>query len=78
MIGEGKVAAVRSYADKNNIDISLSVACGDHISDLAMLELVGEPYVVAGDPELETVAKERGWPIIEVSKTDCLDAETHV
>lgn len=78
MIGNGKVAAIHSYAKKNEINLAQSVACGDHISDLAMLEAVGEPYVVAGDPELESVARQRGWPVIAVNQSNPLDADTHV
>ncbi|MFZ0492345.1 MAG: HAD-IB family hydrolase, partial [Acidimicrobiia bacterium] len=37
--------------------------------DLPMLELVGHPVAVNPDRALESIAFQRGWPIIEFSKT---------
>ena len=37
---------------------------GDHISDLPMLNFVGNPVVVAGDNELTTIAQKQGWEIL--------------
>lgn len=66
LIGEGKREAIRLYAKKNLINLSNCSAYGDHISDLPMLELVGNPFVVAGDAELDEIASNRGWGSIEV------------
>lgn len=63
-IGEGKATAIRSFAAARGIDLSLCFACADHISDLPMLETVGEAAVVAGDRTLETEAQNRGWAIL--------------
>src|ERR1035437_2888258 len=70
MIGVGKGDALRDWALGRSVDLRQSVACGDHLTDLQMLECVGRPYVVAGDPLLEQVAAERGWPILRVNATD--------
>ncbi len=34
---------------------------GDDSSDIPMLELVGQPIAVAGDPLLAQTAEQRGW-----------------
>lgn len=63
-IGDGKATAIRSFAAARGIDLSLCFACADHITDLPMLEAVGEAAVVAGDRALETEAQSRGWAIL--------------
>lgn len=64
MIGGGKAVAMQSWADKRGAQLKRCVGCGDHISDLQMLERVGRAWVVAGDPELEREAVIRDWPIL--------------
>jgi HAD superfamily hydrolase (TIGR01490 family) len=76
MIGEGKGEAISRWAMCQGVDLELSVACGDHVTDLQMLESVGRSYVVAGDPLLEQIAVKRGWPILRATAADHL--EIHV
>ncbi len=38
---------------------------GDHAASAGMLCAVGNPRVLGHDPELQKVAKDRGWPTIE-------------
>lgn len=64
MIGSGKAVAMQRWADQRDTQLKRCVGCGDHISDLQMLESVGSAWVVAGDPELESEALRRGWPIL--------------
>lgn len=75
MIGVGKGEALRDWALRRDVDLQYSVAAGDHLTDLQMLECVGRPYVVAGDALLEQIAVERGWPILRATATD--DFEIH-
>lgn len=65
MIGEGKAVALRRWAERHGADLARSAACGDHITDLPMLESTGRAYVVAGDPALEREAAARGWPVLQ-------------
>ncbi|WP_415883801.1 HAD family hydrolase [Neptuniibacter sp. QD34_54] len=65
LIGNGKVLAILNYAEETNLNLESCMACGDHISDVHMLEIVGLAKIVAGDPELETFAKRKGWEIIQ-------------
>lgn len=66
MIGSGKAEAVREFAAQRGLDLARCLACGDHLSDLPMLEAVGSAHVVAGDPAMEAKARENGWPILSV------------
>ncbi|GAB7025769.1 HAD family hydrolase [Geotalea toluenoxydans] len=64
MVGEGKAQAIRQFARQNGIDLSASYAYSDHISDLKMLETVGNPCAVIGDMKLDAYARKRSWQII--------------
>lgn len=75
-IGCGKLQAIEQFARIKDIDLSASLSCGDHLSDLPMLARTGSAYVVAGDPELERVAKARGWSVLEASSAP--DGAPHV
>lgn len=66
--GEGKVAPIRRYADDHDLDLAASWAYSDSVSDLPMLELVGNPVAVNPDAELATIAKQRGWRVMRFEK----------
>jgi HAD superfamily hydrolase (TIGR01490 family) len=68
MYGEGKVEAIRAFADQHDIDLGASFAYSDSASDLPMLGAVGNPVVVNPDPELVAVAKAEGWRIMRFEK----------
>jgi phosphoserine phosphatase len=57
-----------SFARRRKLDLSRSYAYADSISDLPMLEAVGNPVVVNPDGRLQKAAKERGWQIKNWSK----------
>jgi HAD superfamily hydrolase (TIGR01490 family) len=59
--GPGKVEAMEAFAAGHEIDLSLSYAYSDSLSDLPMLEAVGNPVVVNPDPGLAEIAKREGW-----------------
>ena len=61
--GEEKAAAVRAVAARTGIDLSSSFAYSDSVTDLPLLEAVGNPVAVNSDKELRKVAEERGWPV---------------
>jgi HAD superfamily hydrolase (TIGR01490 family) len=62
--GAGKVDAIEKLAADRGYDLERSYAYSDSISDLPMMELVGHPVAVNPDSDLETVAHERGWPVV--------------
>jgi HAD superfamily hydrolase (TIGR01490 family) len=61
--GEGKAQAVREVAERAQLDLGGSYAYSDSITDLAMLEVVGNPIAVNPDRELRKIAEERDWQI---------------
>lgn len=65
-IGEGKVSAIENFCinSSDEIDLNLCHAYGDHITDIFMLEMIGFPCVIKGDPELEKIAKTRNWRMV--------------
>jgi phosphoserine phosphatase len=64
MYGEGKVEAIRRFADQHEIDLEESFAYSDSASDLPMLRAVGHPVVVNPDEELARIAREQGWRVM--------------
>jgi len=62
--GSGKAQAIDKLAGDRGYDLKVSYAYSDSISDLPMMELVGHPVAVNPDSQLDTVAHERGWPIV--------------
>lgn len=61
--GPGKAEAMIELADSEGFDLSESYAYSDSITDLPMLEVVGNPVVVNPDSDLAEVAEERGWEV---------------
>ena len=61
--GEARARTLASFARKSGLDLSRSYAYADSISDLPMLEAVGNPVAVNPDGRLKKAANERGWPI---------------
>jgi HAD superfamily hydrolase (TIGR01490 family) len=59
--GPHKAEAIREMAVREGIDLASSYAYTDSITDLPMLELVGNPIAVNPDRELARVARDRGW-----------------
>ncbi len=67
--GPGKAEGIAKLAAAKGYDLRLSYAYSDSASDLPMLELVGHPVAVNPDRKLEAIARGRGWPIVEFSRT---------
>jgi len=63
-IGAGKAEAIQRFLSEHGVDSRQCLAYGDDRSDQPMLEAVGHPRVVAGDPVLEALAAQRGWPVL--------------
>ncbi len=61
--GDGKVTLAEAWAHDRDVDLRASVFFTDSISDVPMLERVGEPVAVNPDPRLRIMAHRRGWPI---------------
>lgn len=61
--GRGKVARAERWAQEHGVDLRASVFYSDSVSDLPMLERVGEARVINPDPRLRRIARQRRWPI---------------
>jgi HAD superfamily hydrolase (TIGR01490 family) len=61
--GEQKAEAIRSLAGRVGLDLSRSFAYSDSITDLPMLEAVGNPVAVNPDKELRRIAEEQEWEV---------------
>jgi HAD superfamily hydrolase (TIGR01490 family) len=58
-----KATAIEEVAGGQDVDLHGSYAYSDSITDLPMLELVGNPVAVNPDRELRRVAERRGWKV---------------
>jgi len=68
MYGEGKVDAMRRFADELDIDLAASYAYSDSASDLPMLRAVGNPVVVNPDEPLARIARDEGWRVMRFER----------
>ncbi len=62
--GPHKAEAIREMAVREGIDLARSYGYSDSITDLPMLELVGNPVAVNPDKELARVARDREWETV--------------
>jgi len=65
---DGKVAAMRRFAEEHDIDLSESWAYSDSVSDLPMLRAVGHPVAVNPDAELAQIASQEGWRVMRFER----------
>jgi putative phosphoserine phosphatase/1-acylglycerol-3-phosphate O-acyltransferase len=63
----GKLAAVREWADRHDIDLAESFAYSDSFYDTPLLAAVGHPFVVNPDPRMALMAAARRWPTLNLS-----------
>jgi HAD superfamily hydrolase (TIGR01490 family) len=61
--GEGKIYWLQQLIERESIDLARSYFYTDSITDLPLLELVGNPQVVNPDPLLYREAVRRRWPV---------------
>lgn len=66
----GKLAAVRTWAQDNAVDLAQSYAYSDSVYDTPLLSAVGNPFVVNPDPRMSVMAAARRWPVIDLSGAD--------
>jgi HAD superfamily hydrolase (TIGR01490 family) len=66
--GRGKVIAIESLAEEIEIDLEGSWAYSDSVSDLPMMELVGNAVAVNPDAPLLEVARREGWNVMRFER----------
>ena len=64
--GAGKTYWAERFAAAEGLDLARSYFYTDSITDLPVLERVGEPRVVNPDPRLRRAAMRRGWPVLQL------------
>lgn len=63
--GAAKRTLVEDWAAREGVDLADCAFYTDSISDLPLLEAVGQPVIVHPDSGLSRVARERGWQVVE-------------
>lgn len=66
--GENKATAVKELAASRGYNLDKSFAYSDSITDVPMLESVGNPSVVNADRTFRKFAVDRGWDILSFQK----------
>lgn len=66
--GPLKIEPMRRFAEEHDLDLEASWGYSDAVSDLPMLELVGNPVAVNPDTELARIAADRGWRVMRFEK----------
>jgi HAD superfamily hydrolase (TIGR01490 family) len=66
--GDGKVEAMRQFAERHDIDLAESWAYSDSVSDLPMLRSVGHAVVVNPDGPLLEIARQEGWQVMRFER----------
>ncbi|HEV2756960.1 MAG TPA: HAD-IB family hydrolase [Actinomycetota bacterium] len=61
--GPHKAEAIAALAEELGIDLASSFAYSDSVTDVPMLEVVGNPVAVNPDKGLRRIAVDRGWTI---------------
>jgi HAD superfamily hydrolase (TIGR01490 family) len=66
LLAEGeKAAAIRRLCRAHGTTPATARAYSDSLSDLPMLEVVGQPFAVNPEGRLRRAAQARGWPIVD-------------
>ena len=63
--GPGKVERAKAWAVERGVDLAECFFYSDSLTDLPMLQAVGNPRVVCPDPRLRRTARQRGWPVLQ-------------
>ncbi len=63
-VDQNKKKLTLTLAQSLGLYLEKSYAYGNHYSDLALLETVGNPHVVEPTAELAKVAERRSWPVL--------------
>lgn len=75
-VPSSKDSIITAYADEHGYDLSEALAVGDSGSDIAILDIVGEPIAFNPAEELLAVAREKGWRIVIERKNIAYEMRT--
>ena len=74
---ENKAAAMLELAERKGYDLGRSYAYSDSVTDVHMLEAVGNPYAVNPDRDLRRHV-EPGWPILVFTRPVALESRVRL
>src|SRR5690606_32471506 len=66
--GPAKAEAIAGLAESEGYDLSRCYAYSDSVTDVPMLETVGQPHAVNPDRALRKEAAARGWPVLSFER----------
>jgi len=66
MAAATKASWIRTYAEKEGLNLSDCYSYSDSMSDLPMLSVVGHPSAVNPDFRLRATAQQHDWPILDL------------
>ena len=66
MAAATKASWIRTYAEKEGLNLSECYSYSDSMSDLPMLSVVGHPTAVNPDFRLRNTALAHDWPILDL------------
>lgn len=69
MVDGAKARAVLRLATELGLSLGECHGYADHVSDVPFLEAVGRPVAVGDDPGLRSVARSRGWAVLQAAPT---------
>ena len=64
VIGQGKADVIHGFLGSRGASAAECFAYGDHHTDVPMLEAVGHPVAVIGDPQLAEYAQHKRWAVL--------------
>ncbi len=64
MFGDGKARVAKRLAEEMQLDLERCYAYGDSLNDRWLMESVGRPAAVNPSNDLASVARTRGWPVL--------------
>lgn len=67
---EGKLTRLRAWLEGQPARLEDACFYSDSSNDLPLLEAVAHPVAVNPDPTLAEIARERGWPVMQLSASE--------
>ena len=67
--GKGKVELAKQFLSESGYEFKDCVFYSDSHADLPMLESVAQPVVLNPNQKLDSIARQRNWPILDWRKT---------
>jgi phosphoserine phosphatase len=72
MFGKAKARAVKRLAEEMQLDLEKSYAYGDSLNDQWLMAAVGRPAAVNPSRDLASMARRRGWPVLDWKRKESL------